>query len=292
VVRLVDSQATVFDHFAVYQAKAEGYFDAAGLDVSIVVGRGGAESLQAVLTGSADVIYGTGFLGVISAHAKGAPVVVVANARRGASDVYWYARKDSPIRSFKDLDGREFTFTARGSFSNLVVETISRELGIKPKLVATGNFAATRTQVMTGQVETGSAGFPANLDLFRSGEARIIGTGDESALLRGMTTRVVAANSNWLAKKPDVAARLMAAIWRGQQYNFSGKKAIERYAQHWQIDTADAERAGEFFKLEDMTFSPVGKLDDVLRLALDYGFIKEPLSEQQKSGMVRLVLKD
>ena len=26
-VRLVDSQPTVYDHFALYQAKAEGYFD-------------------------------------------------------------------------------------------------------------------------------------------------------------------------------------------------------------------------------------------------------------------------
>jgi NitT/TauT family transport system substrate-binding protein len=288
-VRIIDSQVTVFDAFALYQAQAEGYFDAADLDISIIVGRGGADSLQAVVTGSADLIYGTGALAVVSAYAKGAPVVIVGNAKRGASDAYWYVRVDSPIKKFKDLDGRQFTFSAPGSFTNLTVQTLSRELGIAPKFVATGSMTATRTQVMSGQVDTGWAGFPANLDLFRSGEARMIGTGDESPLLSGMSTRVLAANADWLAKNRDVAVRALAAIWKGQQYNFSGPKAIERYAQHWKIALDDAKRAGEFFKLEDVTFSPIGKLEDILRLARDYGFIKEPLTEDQKRGLVQIV---
>jgi len=45
-VRLVDSQPTVFDAFAIYHAQAEGYFEAENLDDSVIVGRGGAGSLQ------------------------------------------------------------------------------------------------------------------------------------------------------------------------------------------------------------------------------------------------------
>jgi NitT/TauT family transport system substrate-binding protein len=288
-VRIIDSQVTVFDAFALYQAQAEGYFDAENLDVSIVVGRGGSESLQAVVTGSMDIIYGTGALGVVSAYAKGAPVVVLANAKRGTSDAYWYVRKDSPIKSLKDLDGRELTYSAPGSFTHLLAQTLTRELGIKTKLTATGNMTATRTQVMSGQVETGWGGFPANLDLFRSGEARMIGTPDEVALVRDMTTRVIAANRDWLAKNRDAAIRAMRAIWKGQQYNFGGQKAITRYAEHWKIDIEDAKRAGEFFKIEDSTFSPIGKFDDILRLAVEFGMIKEPLTAEQRQGLVDIV---
>jgi NitT/TauT family transport system substrate-binding protein len=288
-VRLVDSQPTVFDAFATYHAQAEGYFEAENLEVSVIVGRGGAESLQAVVTGSADMIYGTGVLGVVSAFAKGAPVVIVGNAKRGAGDAYWYVRKDSPIRSFKDLDGRELTFSAPGSFTHLLVQTIAREVGIKPKFVATGSMTATRTQLMSGQVDTGWAGYPVSLDLFRSGEARMIGTGDVSPMLQGMTMRVIAGNADWLAKNRDVAVRFMRALWKGQQYNFSGPKAVERYAQHWKLDVDDAKRAGEFFTIADSTFNPISKLDDLLKMALEYGLIKEPLSPAQKAGLVKII---
>ena len=40
--------------------------------------------------------------------------------------------------------------------------------------------------------------------------------------------RVIAGNADWLAKNPDVAVRFMRALWKGQQYNFSGPKAVER----------------------------------------------------------------
>ena len=183
-VRLIDSQPTVFDAFAIYHAQAEGYFDAENLEVSVIVGRGGAEFAPGRGDRQRGHDLGTGVLGVISAFAKGAPVLIVGNAKRGAGDAYWYVRKDSPIKSFKDLDGRELTFSAPGSFTHLLVQTIAREVGVKPKFVATGSMTATRTQLMSGQVDTGWAGYPVSLDLFRSGEARMIGTGDVAPLCR------------------------------------------------------------------------------------------------------------
>ena len=110
--------------------------------------------------------------------------------------------------------------------SGLLTNTIVKELGIKPKLVATGAMSASRTQVMSGQTDTAWSGFPSNLGIIRSGEARIIGTGDDAQSLRGITIRVTAANTNWLAKNRDVATRFLRALWKGQQYNFSGPAAF------------------------------------------------------------------
>jgi NitT/TauT family transport system substrate-binding protein len=288
-VRLVDSQATIFDHFAIYQAKAEGYFDAENLDVSVIVGRGGADSLQAVVTGAADIIYGTGSLGVVSAYSKGAPVVVIGSARRGGGDVFWYVRADSPIKSFKDLDGKTFAYSAPGSVTSLLTNTIVKELGIKPKLVATGAMASSRTQVMSGQTDTAWSGFPSNLEIIRNGQARIIGTGDDATSLRGITIRVIAANTNWLAKNRDVATRFLHALWKGQQYNFSGPKAIERYAEHWKLDVNDAKLVNDFFKIEDLTYGTFGKKELLLQLAQEYNFLKAPLTDEQQKKMVDIL---
>jgi NitT/TauT family transport system substrate-binding protein len=288
-VRLVDSQAMVFDTFSLYQAQAEGYYEAENLDASIIVGRGGADSLQAVVTGSQDIVWSVGILSVISAYAKGAPITIIANCKRGSSEILWYVPKDSPIKSFKDLDGKDMAYSAPGSVTHLIVQTAAAELGIKPKFVAVGAASASRTQVMSGQVQTGWTVFPANMDLIRKGEARQIGSGDDADALKGASIRIVAANTNWLDKNRDVAVRTMRAIWKGQQYNFSGDKAIARFADHWKIDAADAMLAKDFFKAEEHTFAPIGKLDGLLALALQHGFIKEPLTETQKKGLVTII---
>jgi NitT/TauT family transport system substrate-binding protein len=288
-VRLVDSQAMVFDTFSLYQAQTEGYFTAENIDASIIVGRGGADSLQAVVTGSQDIVWSVGILSVISAYAKGAPITIIANCKRGSSEILWYVPKDSPIKSFRDLDGKDFAYSAPGSVTHLIAQTVAAEMGIKPKFVAVGAASASRTQVMSGQVATAWTVFPANMDLLRKGEVRKIGTGDDANALNGASLRIVAANSNWLAKNQDVARRTMRAIWKGQEFNFSGEKAVARFADHWKIDPEDAKLVGTFFKREEHTFMPIGKLDVLLRLAQEHGFIKEPLTEEQKKGLVTIV---
>jgi NitT/TauT family transport system substrate-binding protein len=288
-IRLVDSQAMVFDTFSLYQAQTEGYFTAENIDPTIIVGRGGADSLQAVVTGSQDIVWSVGILSVIGAYAKGAPITIIANCKRGSSEIMWYVPANSPIKSFKDLDGKDFAYSAPGSVTHLIAQTVATEMGIKPKFVAVGAAAASRTQVMSGQVATGWTVFPANMDLLRKGEVRRIGTGDDANALNGASLRIVAANSNWLAKNQDVARRAMRAIWKGQEFNFSGEKAVARFADHWKIDPEDAKLVSTFFKREEHTFTPIGKLDVLLRLAQEHGFIKEPLTEEQKRGLVTIV---
>jgi NitT/TauT family transport system substrate-binding protein len=291
-VRVVDSQPTVFDHFALYQARAEGYFDQENLDVEITVGRGGSAALQVVATGSADVVYGAGILSVIGAYAKGAPVTLLSNARRGAGDAFWYVKKDSPIKSFKDLNGKEITYSAPGSFTDLMVQTLIQEYGVKPKAVQTGTMATARTMMMSGQTDTAWSGYPANVDLLRSGEVRIIGTGDDLQRLKGLSSRGITANAEWLAKNRGIAERLMRALWKGQLFNFNGgEAALRRYADHWKLDFEDVKEVGKFFQLDDVRYGHPGRFDELLKIALENGFIKEPLTEEQKKAVVTVVFE-
>jgi NitT/TauT family transport system substrate-binding protein len=288
-VRLVDTQAQIYVDFALYIAEQEGYYKAENIDASILVGRGGAASLQTVATGTQDIVYGPGVLSVIAAYAKGAPVKIIANAVYGARDLFWLARTDGPIKSFKDLDGKTFSYAAPGSLTHLVAQAIADEFKVKPKFIQTGTLTATRTQMMTGQIDTAWAGFPAGISLVRSGEARIIGSGYDSPMLRQMTTRVTVANSDWLKNNRDVATRAMRAIWKGQQFAFSNPEAQTRFAKHWDLDVEDSKRAWEFIRLEDAAYAPIGDLDGILRLAQEYDFIKEPLTEAQKKDMIDIL---
>ena len=285
-VRLVDSQASVFAQFAMYQAEAERYFDAEDLDVSIIVGRGGSAALQVLTTGNADMEMSPGVLSVIAAYAKGAPVTIVGSGAYGANELYWYVKADSPIKSLRDMDGKTLAIASPGSLADLTAHAVSKALNIRPKMVSVGSFAAARTQVMSGQTDTGFSGMPAGFDLIRSGQARIIGSGADSPILRNMTTRVIIANSDWLAKNRGTAARMMRALWKGQQYNFSGEKALARYAERWKIELEDAKKMYDVLTLDDLRFAPIKNLDGMLQLALDYGFINQPLTAEQKKGLV------
>ncbi|MGE0747338.1 MAG: ABC transporter substrate-binding protein [Rhodospirillales bacterium] len=288
-VRIVDTQAQIYIDLALYIAEQEGYYAAENIEPTITLGRGGAESLQVVVTGSADMVWGPGVLSVISAYAKGAPVKIIANAAYGARETFWIVKADSPIKSIKDLDGKVLAYSAAGSLTHLLAQTIAKDLGVKPKLVATGNMSSSRTQMMSGQTDTAWSAFPAGLSMVKAGEARIIGTGNDAVSLRNLSTRVVVANSNWLAKNRDVAVRAMRAIWKGEVFAMTDPRAPARFAEKWKLDPEDTKAAWEYNKLEDVAYAPIGELDRIIALAQEYGFIKEPLTAEQKAGLVDIV---
>jgi NitT/TauT family transport system substrate-binding protein len=66
---------------------------------------GAGETLQAVISGSADIGIGMGSSGAMRAFVKGAPVRMLAPAFTGSNDLYWYVKADSPIKSLQDTDG-------------------------------------------------------------------------------------------------------------------------------------------------------------------------------------------
>src|ERR1700756_1361502 len=59
---------------------------------------GAGETMQAVISGSADIGGGVGLGGALGTYAKGAPVRVILPAYTGTSDLYWYVKADSPIK--------------------------------------------------------------------------------------------------------------------------------------------------------------------------------------------------
>src|SRR5215469_12059770 len=83
-----------------------GIFKKHGLILDILYTNGGGETMQAVISGSADLGISAGTGGVFGAFAKGAPVRILLAGTTGASDLYWYVPASSPLRSFADLDGR------------------------------------------------------------------------------------------------------------------------------------------------------------------------------------------
>ena len=286
-VRLVNSTKVVFETEHPYAAKENGIFKKYGLDVSIIHGSGGAASLQAVLTGSQDVVWGNGVLGVVSAYARGAPVRILGSNIRGVGDLYWYVKSDSPIKKFTDLKaGQEFVYSRPGSTTNLATIYIKKALGLEAKLVSVGGPSGARTQLMSGQVATGWSVFPLNKNLLREKKIRIIGTGAAAEGLNGVTIRVIAANANWLEKNRGVARRLMSALFEGQMVTYSSEKQMKAYADRWKLNYDDVKDSSKDVPLSNSTFLPVAQLNVINQIALENKKIKKLLTKEQLRELV------
>jgi len=288
-VNAIDSTKEPFDHFAIHQANAEGFFKKKNIEIDVIWGTGGAATLQAIITGGRDVGVGVGVLSVIGAYSKGAPLVILGNTFKGVSNVLWYVKADSPIKSAKDLDGKVLVYSASGATSHLATQYILKTTGMKAKLVAVGGMATSRTMVMSGQVDTGWIAAPSGYELIRKGEARVVLSGADTGELNTMTARVAVANRNWVEKNPDLAKRFMEALWEGRNFNYQGgEKAIQRYASYWKMPIEDARMATKFVPPE-ATGMKVANVEGLLKLAQDFKFVQKPMTKEQVAKMINYV---
>jgi NitT/TauT family transport system substrate-binding protein len=286
-VRLVNSTKVVFETEHPYSGQEGGIFKKHGLDVSVIHGSGGAASLQAIITGSQDIVWGNGVLGVLSAYSRGAPVRILGNNIRGVSDLYWYVKYDSAIKSFKDLKaGQEFAYSRPGSTTNLAALYIKKALNLPAKLVSVGGPSGSRTQLMSGQVATGWSVYPLNKSLIREKKIRVIGTGKQAEGLVGVTIRVIAVNSNWLKKNRNTAKRFMIAMEEAKARTYTSNEQLQAYAKRWKLNYEDIKDAGMDTPMEVTTLLPVARLDVINQIALENNKIKKLLTKAQLKELV------
>src|SRR3979411_3252770 len=116
---------------------------------------GAGETVQAVISGSADIGAGVGVAGVMRAYQKGAPVRIIAPAFTGTSDLYWYVKADSAIKSLKDTTEKNtIAYSTNGSSTNNIAVAFVEELGAKAKPTSTGGPPGQLTSGRAGQIET------------------------------------------------------------------------------------------------------------------------------------------
>lgn len=75
-----------------------GFFKKRGLILDILYTNGGGETMQAVISGSADLGISAGTTGVFGAFTKGAPVRILLAGTTGASDLYWVGTRIPPAQ--------------------------------------------------------------------------------------------------------------------------------------------------------------------------------------------------
>jgi NitT/TauT family transport system substrate-binding protein len=267
-----------------------GFFKKHGIVLDSFGTAGAGETLQPIISGSADIGGGVGVAGAMRAYAKGAPVRILAPAFTGTGDLYWYVKADSPIKSLKDLTASNtIAYSTNGSSSNNIVVAFKDELGNKAKPTATGSPAGTLTAVMSGQVDVGWAAPPFGLKELKEGKIRIIARGSDVPSLRGQTVRVLIVNANVLKERKDALARFMQGYREAVDWMYSNPEAVTMFSKKTGVaEDLVRQSMKEFQPKETMQTDAMADLDGAIRDAVKLKFLDAPLTKDQIADFIQI----
>jgi NitT/TauT family transport system substrate-binding protein len=267
-----------------------GIFKKHNLKIEAFGTQGAGETIQAVVSGSADLGAGVGVAGVMRAFSKGAPVRVLLPAFTGTGDLFWYVKADSPIKSIKDATAQNtIAYSTSGSSSNNIVVAFSQELGVKAKPTATGGPPGTFTQVMTGQIDIGWSAPPFGLKEIKDGSIRIVARGSDIPSLKGQTVRVIIVNANALKEKRDAIMRFVKGYRETVDWMYADPKALQMYSEKVKqpVDIL-AESLKEFQPKPALQTEQMADLDGAVKDAVSLKFLDAPLTKEQLTEFLQI----
>jgi NitT/TauT family transport system substrate-binding protein len=266
-----------------------GIFKKHGIELDIFYTQGGGETIQIVISGAAHIGGQIGFLGTIGAFAKGAPIRIIGSNFTGGKQLYWYVRADSPIKSLKDAAGKTVSYSTNGSSTHVSVLALKKFTGVDFVPTQTGSAQASYTQVMSGQVDVGWAGAPFAVDAVEQGKTRVIAKASDDPVLDRQTIRLLIANSNEMARRPDVFVRFMRAYREVLAWVYETPEGLRAYAQWASISEATAKRAlAEFLPKTAVDPDRISGVDDVMADAVTFKYILAPLTKPQLDQLIQI----
>ncbi len=267
-----------------------GIFQKHGIELENFGTQGAGETLQAVISGSADLGIGIGTSGAMRAFVKGAPIRVISSAYTGVQDQYWYVPANSPLKSLKDAtDKQTMSYSTNGSTSHNIALGFVKQLGVKAKPTATGGPASTLTMAMSGQIDIGWAVVPFGLTELQEGKIRIVARGSDVPSLKDQTVRVQVVNANALKEKKDVFIRFMRAYRETLDWMYTSPEAVKMYAEIIKKpESLVVFQRDQFNPKEAMLPDRISDLDGAMKDAVDVKFLDVPLTKEQLNELFQI----
>jgi NitT/TauT family transport system substrate-binding protein len=291
-VKVAIPQKGAWDSSFVEFGVRQGFFKAEGLEIESTYTEGGATNEQAVISGSVDIAMATGFLGIISAYVKGAPVRVISPEVAGVPEGVWYVKAGSPIKSLKDAHGKTIAFSNPGSSSNFAVLALLKFNGIADaKPIPVGASPNALPQVMSGQLNIGYAVPPTALREIEEGKITVIAHGNDAPDLRNETMRVNAVNLAFLQQHRATVVRFMRAYRQSYEWAYGSPDAIALFAETSGMPLAIARRTVDFYDKAANQIDEIKGLERVLAEAYAAKRIPRPMQPEEFAGLFDLVLQ-
>ena len=266
-----------------------GIFKKHGLALDILYTQGSGETQPPVISGSVDIGVAVGVMGVLGAYSKGAPVRIIGAETTGGADLYWYVKADSSIKTLKDVDGKTLAYSTNGSSTHGIVTAFIKQYNLTAKPVATGSPSSTLTQVMSGQVDVGWSAPPFGLDQLDQNQIRVVASGNDAAVFKGQTVRLLISNTQTLQARKPAIERFMQAYRETIDWMYADPAALKVYADWLGITLEKAKRTRVgFFPKDAINPDRVVGLEAIVADAVDLKYTAVPLTKEQLVELIQI----
>ncbi len=239
------------EHGGLFQAQARGWFKEAGLEVTL--NPGGSTSIpvnQLVASGQADIAQGESVTTLLDVH-KGLPLLQVAAVFQNDPSVF-LLHAESPVRDFKDLNGRKIMARPGWVFLDFLRHKYAIDFTIIPFNFSVSNFIADKEFIQQGYyiaepyfITKGGAPAPRYLYAWDAGYD---------------SYGVLIANPDWARQNPAALRAFIAAYIRGWKDYIEGDPT----PAHEAMKKANPKNTDEF-----MAFSRKMIVDEKLVIGRD-----------------------
>lgn len=219
--------ATLLYYLPLAIADRKGFFEEEGLNVEINDFRGGSQSLQALMGGSADVVTGA-YEHTIRMQVKGQDIrAVIELGRFPAIVLAVKASLADQIKTPGDLKGRNIGVTAPGSSTNNFVNYLLSKDGVAPDEVSIIGVGAGSTAIAgmkRGEIDAISNLDPVITTLERDGDIVILADSrtEEGMLdIFGSSTlpaAVLYAKGDFIEQNPNTVQALVNAFYKALRW--------------------------------------------------------------------------
>jgi NitT/TauT family transport system substrate-binding protein len=243
---------------ALYVARDRGYYQKEGLDVDLILMRGGVAN-QALIAGNVE--FTTVPTAGLQAALQGAPLKVVLSTFH--KPMFWlYARPE--IRNVKDLSGKKVAVSSLGAAGDSALRELIKKNGMDENrevaILAIGTTATRLGALSTGVVDAAMMTFPHNITAGESGFRELVSfiASDIIQLQGAIVTR-----GALLGSEPGVVEKFLRATIKGIIYYSTNRSGA---AQILARNTQSQETlAAKVYDLVKPALTPEGILSDDLQ---------------------------
>ncbi|HKA80354.1 MAG TPA: ABC transporter substrate-binding protein [Xanthobacteraceae bacterium] len=199
-----------------------GYFKEQGLEVTVNDFRGGAQSLQALVGGSVDVVTGA-YEHTIRMQAKGQDIRAVIELGRFPGIVVGVRKeKAASYKSAADLKGMKIGVSAPGSSTNFFVMYMMSKAGLKPadaSYIGVGIGPSAVAAIKKGEIDALSNLDPMITKLEQDGDIKIIADSRTEEGTRAIfggsnPAAVMYVKQDFIEKNPNTVQALTNAFYK------------------------------------------------------------------------------
>lgn len=267
---------------AMLYAIHSGLFARAGIAVEIVAASSGAAVAAAVAGGAVDIGFSS-LVPLVSAHARGVPFQLVAPGAVYTTDAPYsgmLVRKDSPLRTARDLDGKTVSASALRDLGAVSTLAWIDQNGGDSTTVKTVELpqSAVLAAIDEGRIDAGSLLEPRLSAALAGGTVRLFAK-TYDAFGKQFPITAWFATTDYIAQNGDLVVRFARAMREANVYsNAHPAETAPLVAASSRVDLNTIEHSARV-KFADVL--AVGEIQSIVDLSLKYGVIDKRFAARE-----------